>query len=518
MPFALHRSSLPRDSLVLAVVLSAPILAFVVLRLWPALDVEYNSVLFHLLIVSGLSACALVVAVLAAVAAGRTGHRSLTLLGAACLTVGVFMLGHGLATPGIADRPMNMWVGRFPVFALAGFATFLAAALRRPSDRRGLVDRHPRAFLAGYATVVTFGVGAAVLWPAAGPGHMMMHGESDLGDVVLLLSGLAMLATGWGYLRRWRLGRDRVQFALVLACWLGVEALVSLRFGTLWHLSWWGYHAVLLAGFGSAVFAIVTEYRRVRVIDETLAGVGLHDDMEHITRGYPEALRALVAAVELKDKHTHGHSARVAEYSVRLGQQMGLGPTQLRELAQGAVLHDIGKIGTADAVLNKPGALTPQERVWIEQHPVAGWEIVRQAPSLSGALSVVRHHHERWDGGGYPDGLAGQRIPLQARMAAVADVWDALISDRAYRPAWSPQRALDHIVAGAGTQFDPDCVDAFLDVLARQGLSPTGEPSPAETAAAAANDCHVPAGTASTRAATSSAQPQDSVTPAPPWP
>src|SRR6188508_1083040 len=101
MPFALHRSSLPRDSLVLAVVLSAPILAFV----------------------SGLSACALVVAVLAAVAAGRTGHRSLTLLGAACLTVGVFMLGHGLATPGIADRPMNMWVGRFPVFALAGFAT-----------------------------------------------------------------------------------------------------------------------------------------------------------------------------------------------------------------------------------------------------------------------------------------------------------------------------------------------------------------------------------------------------------
>ena len=103
-------------------------------------------------------------------------------------------------------------------------------------------------------------------------------------------------------------------------------------------------------------------------------------------------------------------------------------------------------------------------------------------------------------------------------MAAVADVWDALISDRAYRPAWSAQRALDHVVAGAGTQFDPDCVDAFLDLLARQGLCPTGEPSPAETAAAAANDCHVPAGTASTRVATSSAQPQDRVTPAPPWP
>ena len=373
MPFALHRSSLPRDSLVLALVLSAPILAFVVLRLWPALDVEYNSVLFHLLIVSGLSACALVVAVLAAVAAGRTGHRSLTLLGAACLTVGVFMLGHGLATPGIADRPMNMWVGRFPVFALAGFATFLAAALRRPSDRRGLVDRHPRAFLAGYATVVTVGVGAAVLWPAAGPGHMMMHGESDLGDVVLLLSGLAMLATGWGDLRRRRLGRDRVQFALVLACWLGVEALVSLRFGTLWHLSWWGYHAVLLAGFGSAVFAIGTEYRRVRLHrrDPRRRRPARRHGAHHprLPRGATRARRR--------------GRARGQAHPRTLGPRRGVvGPTRS---ADGPRPDTAARAGTrrgaarhrqdrhADAVLNKPGALTPQERVWIEQQPAAGW-------------------------------------------------------------------------------------------------------------------------------------------------
>jgi len=178
---------------------------------------------------------------------------------------------------------------------------------------------------------------------------------------------------------------------------------------------------------------------------------------------------------------------------------MGLGPSQLRELGQGAVLHDIGKIGTADAVLNKPGPLTPDERAWIEQHPVAGWEIVRQAPSLHAALSVVRHHHERWDGTGYPAGLAGDSIPLPARLAAVADVWDALTSERAYRPAWSAQRALDHIVAGSGTQFDPACVEGFLDVLAAQGVAPTGEPASAEAAVAAASDCHVPAGAAPTR-------------------
>ena len=148
------------------------------------------------------------------VAAGRSRHRSLTLLGAACLTVGVFMLGHGLATPGVADRPMNAWVSRFPVIALAGFATLLALALRRPTDRLGFVGRHPRAFLSVYASVITVAVTAAVLWPTAGPGHAMVHGESELGDVVLLLSGLTLLATGWGYHRRWRLGRDRVQLAL----------------------------------------------------------------------------------------------------------------------------------------------------------------------------------------------------------------------------------------------------------------------------------------------------------------
>jgi HD-GYP domain-containing protein (c-di-GMP phosphodiesterase class II) len=492
MAFWLHRTSLSRDSLLLIAALTPPVLGFAVLRLVPALDLRYDSVLFHLIIISGLSGCALVIAVLAAVAAGRTGHRSLTLLGAACLTVGVFMLGHGLATPGIADRPMNMWVSRFPVIALAGFAAFLAAALRRPSERPGLIDRHPRIALGSYALVISVGVTAAVLWPAAGPGHVMLHGENDLGDVVLLLCGLTLLATGWRYRRRFRLGRDRVQLALALASWLGVEAIVSLRFGAVWQMSWWVYHALLLAGFGSAVYAVLTEYRRVRLVDEALSGVRMHDDMEHITRGYPEALRALVAAVEAKDEHTHGHSARVAEYSVRLGQQMGLGPTQLRELAQGAVLHDIGKIGTADAVLNKPGPLTAEERVWIEQHPIAGWEIVRQAPSLHAALSVVRHHHERWDGAGYPDGLVGEDIPLQARMAAVADVWDALTSERAYRPAWSTQRALDHIVAGAGSQFDPACVEAFVHVLALQGIAPTGEPATAEAAAAAANDCHVP--------------------------
>jgi HD-GYP domain-containing protein (c-di-GMP phosphodiesterase class II) len=154
---------------------------------------------------------------------------------------------------------------------------------------------------------------------------------------------------------------------------------------------------------------------------------------------------------------------------------LGLGPDRLRGLTQGALLHDVGKIGVPDHILNKPGALTPEEREWIEQHPMAGWEMAVRVPSLREVLVVVRHHHERWDGGGYPDRLAGEDIALAARIAAVADVWDALTSDRAYRPAWEEDRALTLIMDERGEQFDPGCVDAFLQVLA--GRDQTREPT-----------------------------------------
>jgi putative nucleotidyltransferase with HDIG domain len=214
--------------------------------------------------------------------------------------------------------------------------------------------------------------------------------------------------------------------------------------------------------------------------------------MEQISLTQPEALRALVAAVEAKDGYTHGHSARVAATSVRLGQRMGLRPQVLRRLAQGALLHDIGKIGIPDEILNKPGALTREERARIEEHPVIGWDIVRRAPTLREALHAVRHHHERFDGDGYPDGLRGDEIPLVARIVAVADVWDALTSDRAYRPAWSRQRAVDHIAAARGTQFDPVALDAFLKLLEYEGLRPGTGPTEASVVLAAAEACHAP--------------------------
>jgi hypothetical protein len=399
------------------------------------------------------------------------------------------MLGHGLTTPGFAGRPVNQWIGRFPLLAVAGFAGCLAAATRKRGFLLGWVGRHPTQTLILPTLVLAVACGIAVANPAAGFGSRPVPFEEEIRLALLIASAVALIVAGYAHWRRWRLGRDRIELALVVACWLSVDALASFKFGQLWRLSWWDYHAYLLAGFGAAVYAVVTSYRRSRSAEEALGTIAVVDPLILVTRGHPEALHALVGAVEAKDPYTHGHSTRVAELSVHLGLKLGLGPDALRQLVQGAMLHDIGKIGIPDEILNKPGALSSSERDWIERHPVAGSEVAGRAPSLRQTIAVIRHHHERWDGTGYPDGLAGEEIPLTARIAAVADVWDALTSDRAYRAAWDTSRALAHIRAGEGSHFDPRCVDAFLGLMAERGLksAPHGE---VEVLVGAAETCH----------------------------
>jgi HD-GYP domain-containing protein (c-di-GMP phosphodiesterase class II) len=314
------------------------------------------------------------------------------------------------------------------------------------------------------AGLLTAGVVTVVLDPTSG-GTSPLPGEQVAREFVSLTGGAALFITGAIHWRRWRLGGDRVQLALVFASWMGAESVLSLHYGRLWQLSWWDYHALLLVGFGGAVYAIVVGSVRAREKRADLNVVFKKDALSHIERGYPEALRALVAATEARDSHTRGHSRRVTELSVELGQRLKLPTDALRRLAWGAELHDIGKIGIPDYILNKEGPLTSEERALIQQHPVIGWEIARQARSLSGLLDVIRWHHERVDGRGYPDGLAGEAIPLAARIVAVADVWDALTSHRSYRPAWSVEQAVALMRQGRGTQFDAACLDEFLDSM-----------------------------------------------------
>ena len=194
---------------------------------------------------------------------------------------------------------------------------------------------------------------------------------------------------------------------------------------------------------------------------------------ERLEEFYLAGIRSLVTALEAKDARTRGHSDRVTYYAVEIGR--GMSGVDMQSLAAGSQLHDIGKIGTRDDVLTKPGALTRAERDHIQQHPVIGVRILSPILDDQTALTIVRNHHERWDGAGYPDGLAGTDIPFAARIVAVADTLDAITSPRAYRPARSWDAALAEIVAGRGMQFDPDVVEACMRTL---GERPSGIGAP----------------------------------------
>jgi putative nucleotidyltransferase with HDIG domain len=183
-----------------------------------------------------------------------------------------------------------------------------------------------------------------------------------------------------------------------------------------------------------------------------------------LRRSYNATVHALADAVEARDAYTARHAERVASYGLEIARRCGIDASEEPQLEFGFLLHDIGKVAISDAILHKPGQLTRRERIVMRQHPVIGDEIVRGIEFLTDARQVVRSHHERWDGEGYPDNLAGQRIPLPARVFAVADTLDALTSDRPYRAAASFDDARAVIAAGAGTQFDPDVARTFDEI------------------------------------------------------
>jgi response regulator RpfG family c-di-GMP phosphodiesterase len=185
-------------------------------------------------------------------------------------------------------------------------------------------------------------------------------------------------------------------------------------------------------------------------------------------RMHLETIQVLSKAIDEKDHYTHGHSAQVGGIAVKLGRRMGIhAPEELEEIRLGGLMHDLGKIGIRDAVLNKPGRLTPEEYDHIKTHPLVGAEILRRAPHLQPLVPYVRHHHEQWNGGGYPDGLKGEEIPLKVRILTIADTFHAMASDRIYRTGMPVERILDYLRQSSGELFDPQLVDQFLDCWQR---------------------------------------------------
>ncbi len=190
----------------------------------------------------------------------------------------------------------------------------------------------------------------------------------------------------------------------------------------------------------------------------------------HFNQANLNLAETLAEALDARDSYTAGHGLRVADYALAIARELGVSQHQAEYTRVGAQLHDIGKIGIPDGILLKPGPLTPEEFGLIKLHPQIGRRILEKDRSFEPLLGVVELHHENWDGSGYPYGLAGQKIPLEARIVRVADTFDAMITDRAYRPGFTPQEAMEEIRKGAGSVFDPAVAKAFLDVLCRGGV------------------------------------------------
>lgn len=211
----------------------------------------------------------------------------------------------------------------------------------------------------------------------------------------------------------------------------------------------------LLSGFASQV-SIALE--NARLYDS------LKKANEQIQRTYISTLDALVSALDMRDIETSNHSRRVVEYSIEIAKAMKLEEREYEHLRLGATLHDIGKIGIPDAILRKPGPLTPEEKREMQRHPLIGYSMLEKIDFLKGAMAVVLHHQERYDGTGYPRGLKGEEIPIGARIFAVADTYDAMTSNRPYRKGLSYAEALDEVKRCSKTQFDPKVVKAFLKI------------------------------------------------------
>jgi HD-GYP domain-containing protein (c-di-GMP phosphodiesterase class II) len=203
----------------------------------------------------------------------------------------------------------------------------------------------------------------------------------------------------------------------------------------------------------------------------TTAGAALEhaDRRRDALRSIRSRVRRLVQAIDAHDGYTVGHSEEVVQWSCLVGERLRLSPPDLLELELGALLHDLGKVRLPETILRKPGTLNRDERVLVNRHPVWGAELIEEVPGLEPVATIVRFHHERWDGSGYPDGIRRDRIPAASRIIAVCDAYEAMTSHRAYRRALPPGAAASQLCAGAGSQFDPAVVECFVELLHARG-------------------------------------------------
>jgi putative nucleotidyltransferase with HDIG domain len=425
----------------------------------------------HLFIMAIGSTLAALSSLALMVAGFRRRETRAVVAGGAFAAMTLILLIHGLATPGVI-------IGANGVVAVAGgLALPVGGAILTVAALPALRGpRHLRAV--AVALVGLLGLIAALglvgfLVPSRIPS---VPGYDSPEAVVLLVVGTLFFATvAARAVRTFALTRRTGDLVVVVGIvWLGM-ALVPVLVLDPYTWVWWTGHALELLGVGLVGIPVALDVHRGRPSHPLVGDLPAAELVAEEEAFLGARVRVLMARLEAKDRSTEEHTRRVAEWAVAIGEQLGLAPGRLHDLALAGLLHDIGKLSTPDAILAKPGKLTDAEMDVIRRHPVHGDDLAAELGYPEQIRRGVRGHHERLDGSGYPDGLRGDEIDLDTRILAVADVWDALVSPRVYRGAWTRERAMSLLVEESGTAFDARCVDALRAVT---GVQPESGAAP----------------------------------------
>lgn len=418
-----------------------------------------SAVLLFWIVVVGAGGCVIASSMLLARAL-CDDTAELGVVAAFAFAVSVLPLVHGLTTPGVlyganaATMTSVLWA-----LPLA-----LVAALPLLLPRRWAPRWSPywRVWVAGNIVVeVAFAI-ALLVAPDLLP--LVTLGE----PVAVATATASLVGTCWlsaRHLRLYWIARTRGAFAVAMAFALIASGNLVWVNGAPMTAAFWLAHVLDIVGvFGVTIVAVVA-YRRGDVERMVFRPITLRDPLDALELGLEPVVRAFVADLHRKDPITAEHVKRTAEAAIAVGEALGLAPGDLRTLGLGAVLHDVGKLGIDDTVLHKAGRLSPDEFEHIKTHTLIGEQLVARSPLLAPIAPLVRHHHERIDGNGYPDRLAGEEIPLLARIVSVCDAYDAMVHTRQYRTGLATTTARDILMEHAGSQWDRHVVARFLAVL-----------------------------------------------------
>ncbi len=423
----------------------------------------------HVWFVGAVAAVATGAALILVVAGALAGDSRSVVVGCAFSLMAALLCLHGATTPGVF-MDMNGVVALTGALTLpVGCAVLALGAL--PAWRERAATPTALAFLAlGVATVLGLGI-SAVAWPSLVPA---VPEPRSFPALALLVVGVGLSVwLCWRATRTYLLTRRVGDLAVAVGvAWFAPSLFAALVFDFR-DLGWWIGHGAEFVGMVLVGVPVALDLRRStrsHPLIGDLRGAQLVRTEEEFLGSQ---VRSLLVALADKDAYTEMHTRRVALRAVQVGEELRLPPWRLRDLAVGGLLHDIGKLSLSDAILKKPATLTPDEYDAVKTHPEAGHQLLRRLGGYpDGVLGLVRDHHERLDGSGYPQGLREAEIPVDVRILAVCDVYDALISTRVYREGWSHERAFGLLRDAAGTQFDPRCVEALAQVLGRERREP----------------------------------------------